>query len=354
MKLLRFLLLPVLPVYSAVILIRNWFFDKKNLKSEKVPVKVISVGNITVGGSGKTPLVIYLLNLLRAEGKKPAVLSRGYRRRSKGYLLVSNGSGVLTNVSESGDEIYQTVSECKVPGAVSESRVKGAKKLIRDAEIGVIVLDDAFQHRWIARDIDLVICEQRFLFQYGFMNHSLLPVGILREPFASLSRADAVVINRKFSPKRELPENCLKYFKEKKIFYSFYKAAGFVDIRRKTEYSLSEFEGQKSLVVSGIANPYSFVNILKQTNVDTENQLIFRDHKHYSFRDIQKIRKAFYATNSHSVVTTEKDAVKLTKFSKEIDDIDIFFLKIELVMDDGEGFKYFIINGIENQERGKH
>ncbi|MGE5804500.1 MAG: tetraacyldisaccharide 4'-kinase [Ignavibacteria bacterium] len=346
MKVVRFLLLPVLPLYSAIILMRNWFFDNKILKSEKIPVNVISVGNITVGGSGKTPLVIYLLNLLKSEGKKPAVLSRGYGRRSKGYLLVSDGKKILTNVTKSGDEIYHTVSECKVPGAVSENRVKGAKRLIRDADINVIVLDDAFQHRWIARDIDLVICEQHFLSQQGFMNHSLLPVGILREPFRSLTRASALIINRKFSPKRNLPEKCLRYFEDKKIFYAFYKATGFVDIRRKTEYSLGEFEGQKSLLVSGIANPYSFINILKQTNVDTENQLIFRDHRDYSFRDIQKIRKAFYVTNSHSVVTTQKDAVKLTKFSKEIDDIDIFYLKIELVMDDDEGFKKFITNSL--------
>lgn len=353
MKLVRFLLLPVLPLYSAIILIRNWFFDRKILKSEKIPVNIISVGNITVGGSGKTPLVIYLLNLLRREGKKPAVLSRGYRRRSKGYLLISDGTEILANVTKSGDEIYHTVSECKVPGAVSESRVKGAKKLIEDADIDVIVLDDAFQHRWIARDIDLVICEQRFLFQKGFMNHSLLPVGILREPFRSLSRASAVIINRKFSPKRDLPEKCLRYFEGKRIFSAFYRATGFVDVRRKTEYSLGEFEGQKSLVVSGIANPYSFINILKQTNVDTENQLVFRDHKDYSFGDIQKIRKTFYSTNSHSVVTTQKDAVKFTKFSKEIDDIDIFYLKIELAMDDMEGFHKFIVNGLQNEKGGQ-
>jgi len=352
MKTVRLLLLPVLPIYSAIILIRNWFFDKKFFRAEKIPAKVISVGNITVGGSGKTPLVIYLLNLLQNEKKNPAVLSRGYGRRSKGYLLVSDGKKLLANVNMSGDEIYHTVSECKVPGAVSENRVKGAKKLIADTEVDVIVLDDAFQHRWIARDIDLVICEQRFLNQHGFVNHSLLPVGMLREPFGSLKRASALIINRKFSAKREMPEKYLKYFEGKKLFYAYYKATGFVDIMRKTAYNLGEFEGQKSLVVSGIANPYSFINILKQTNVDTENQLIFRDHKDYSFKDIQRIRKEFYATNSHSVVTTQKDAVKLTKFSTELDDIDIFYLNIELAMDDTEGFKNFIIDGLTYKKGG--
>jgi tetraacyldisaccharide 4'-kinase len=352
MKVIKLLLLPVLPLYSVIISIRNWFFDKKLFRAEKIPVGVISVGNITIGGSGKTPLVIYLLNLLQSEKRKPAVLSRGYRRRSKGYLLVSDGKKLLVNVSMSGDEIYHTVSECSVPGAVSENRVKGAKKLITDADVDVIVLDDAFQHRWIARDIDLVICEQRFLSQHGFFNHSLLPVGILREPFKSINRASAVIINRKFSPKREIPGKYLKHFEGKKLFFASYKATGFVDIVRKTSYNPAEFEGQKSLVVSGIANPYSFINILKQTNVDTENQLIFRDHKDYSFRDIQKIRKAFYATNSHSVVTTQKDAVKLTKFSKDLDDIDIFYLNIELAMDDKKGFRNFIIDGLTKEKGG--
>lgn len=349
MKAVRLLLLPVLPVYSAVIYLRNWLFDKKIFKAEKVPVKIISVGNITLGGSGKTPLVIYLLKLLLEEKKKPAVLSRGYGRRSKGYLLVSDGKNILVNVSMSGDEIFHTVSECRVPGAVSENRVKGANKLITDAEVEVIVLDDAFQHRWIGRDIDLVICEQRFLSQPGFFNHSLLPVGFLREPFKAMKRADAVVINRKFSPRRETPVKFMKCLEGKKLFYAFYKATGFVDIMRKTSYNMEEFEGQKSLVVSGIANPYSFINILKQTNVDTENQLIFRDHKNYSFSDIQRIRKKFYETNSHSVVTTQKDAVKLSKFSRELDDIDIFYLNIELAMDEKEGFKNFINDSL----RGK-
>jgi tetraacyldisaccharide 4'-kinase len=105
---------------------------------------------------------------------------------------------------------------------------------------------------------------------------------------------------------------------------------------------LDEFKGQKGLIVSGIANPFSFLNILKQTKVDTQNKLIFRDHKHYTFNDIQLIRRRFYSTNSHSVITTEKDAVKLMNFSKELDDIDIFFLKIKFRMDDVDSFSVFI------------
>lgn len=337
-----------MPIYTAIVLIRNWFFDIGIFKSDKISAKVISVGNITVGGSGKTPTVIYLSNLLKNEGRKVGVLSRGYGRKSKGYILVSKGEEILTSVDLCGDEIYHTVLECKIPAAVSENRVQGAKRLIEDSGVDTIVLDDAFQHRWISRDINLLICEQRFLYDSSSMSQCLLPTGIMREPFSSVKRADAVIINRKFSEKKEIPEQLKKYFEGKKIFTAYYKAIGFVDVKKQTNYKVEEFGGQKSLVVSGIANPHSFINALEQTNVDTQNRIIFRDHKNYTGKEIQRIRKEFYETNSHSVVTTEKDAVKLSKYSKELDDIDVFFLKIELELDETEKFKEYLNNMLTN------
>jgi tetraacyldisaccharide 4'-kinase len=287
-----------------------------------------------------------LANLLKNEGKKVAVLSRGYGRKAKGYLLVSDGNNILTDVESCGDEILLTANECGVPCAVAEKRIDGARKLISDQKVDTIVLDDAFQHRWIKRDVDLLICEQRFLISPDFFDHYLLPAGSMREPFSSIERASTVIINRKFSQQREIPDNMKKYFENKKMFDAYYSAKAFVDIKRKTEYSLSDFEGQKSLVVCGIANPYSFFTALKQTNVDTENYLIFRDHKYYTNKEIQQIRKMFYATNSHSVVTTQKDAVKLSEYHNELDDIDIFYLKIELMMDNASSFREFLLNKI--------
>ncbi|MGD1006165.1 MAG: tetraacyldisaccharide 4'-kinase [Ignavibacteriaceae bacterium] len=344
MKTLRYILYPLVPVYAVLMEIRNWFFDKKVFKSKKVNAKIISVGNITVGGSGKTPLVIYLSNLLKKEGRKVGVLSRGYGRKSKGYVLVSKGHQILTSVDLCGDEIYHTALECKIPAAVSENRVLGAKLLIKETGVDTIVLDDAFQHRWIERDANVLICEQRFLHNFSIMSQSLLPSGVMRESFSSIKRADAVIINRKFSGKMEIPDRLKKYFKGKKIFTAYYKAIEFVDIKKRTHYKIEEFEGQKSLVVSGVANPYSFVTALEQNNVDTQNRIIFKDHKDYATKEIQRIRKEFYETNSQSVVTTEKDAVKLSKYSKELDDIDIFFLKIELELDETERFREYLNN----------
>ena len=337
-----------MPVYAFIIYVRNLFFDKSVFRSEKVKAKVISIGNITVGGSGKTPLVIYVTNLLKGLNYQVGVLSRGYGRSTRGYRMVSRGFELLAKVEECGDEIYQTVLECKVPAAVSENRVNGAKRLISDTKVDTIVLDDAFQHRWIDRDLDFVIIDESFLKEKSFYKQNLLPSGDLRENFESLKRADAIILNRKFNQKENINSELDKYFNGKKIFYSYYKAVSFVDVMRKLEYSIDEFKGQDSLVVSGIANPQSFLTVLKDVHVNTENRLIFSDHKKYSLKEIQKIRSEFYRTNSHSVVSTEKDAVKFLSFKRELDDIDIFYLKINLCMDDEESFKQYLINKLNH------
>lgn len=348
MKLLKIFLAPLVPVYAIIVYIRNLFFDKSVFKSEKVNAKVISIGNINVGGSGKTPLVIYVTNILKSAGYKVGVLSRGYGRKSHGYKLVSKGDEILTTVQECGDEIYHTVLECKVPAAVSENRVNGARKLIEETGINAIVLDDAFQHRWITRDIDLVIIDQSFINTKSFFTHNLLPSGDLREGFDSLKRSDAIILNRKFLDKEEIVTEIKNYLEGKKIFTAYYKAICFVDAIRKIEYNLDDFKGQDSLVVSGIANPKSFLSILNKVHVNTQNKLIFRDHKNYTAKEVQLIRKQFYTTNSHSIVTTEKDAVKLSRFKREFDDTEIFYLKINLCMDDEESFKQYLINKLNN------
>jgi len=342
MNFLKLILYPSTLVYAFVIRLRNYLFDKNIFKSRSVNAKVFSVGNISVGGSGKTPVTIYLTTLLKLGGFKVGVLSRGYGRKSKGYIFVSDGKKFLTTVDKSGDEIYHTALDCSVPAAVSENRVKGAEKLIEDSGVNAIVLDDAFQHRWIKRDVDLLVIDQKFLTEKSFFNNNLLPTGVMREQLSSIKRADAIIINRKFMEKKNIPDYFSKYFQGKNIFTGYYKAISFFDLKHNTELSLEEFQGQKSLVVSGIATPFSFLNVLRQNKVEIDNKLIFKDHKRYTFNDVQRIRQLFYSTNSHSVVTTQKDAVKLSKFSREMDDIDIYYLKIKFSLDAEDSFKGLI------------
>jgi tetraacyldisaccharide 4'-kinase len=329
---------PLTIVYKNVIKIRNKLFDKGILKVEFVGKKVISVGNLTVGGSGKTPLVISIVKYLKKRPMKVGVLSRGYGRNTKGYKLVSDGNEFLLNARDAGDEIFLVSQECKIPTAVSEKRVIGAKNFISDVDLDVIVLDDAFQHRWIGRDFNILVIDQRFLSNVNSFDQRLLPLGSMREPFESIKRADAVVINKKFSPKITIPMRVRKHLNDKDVFFCHYKVVGIFDVKTNKEYSTKDFEGQNSLVVCGIAKPFSFLRVLNINNININNQLIFVDHKNYTNKEVQEIRKIFYDTNSYSVLTTHKDAVKLMEFSKELDDIDIYYLKIEVEFEDPNQF----------------
>lgn len=344
---LRFILFPLVPVYAWIISVRNYLFNKGVFKSHKVNAKIISIGNIVIGGSGKTPTVIYIVNLTKNMGIKVGVLSRGYGRKSKGFQLVSDGKEILCDVTTCGDELILTATECRVPAAACERRVEGAKKLLMQTNIETIILDDAFQHRWIKRDLDILIFDQYFLSKPGGIDQNLIPTGLMREPFTSVKRADVIIINRKFSDYFPIPFVLLPYFEGKKIFNGYYKTAGIIDVKNHKFYNVEEFRNQKSLVVSGIARPASFLNILRQYNINVDNRLIFKDHKRYTEKEVQRIRKKFYSTNSHSVITTSKDAVKLNQFGRQLDDIDIYYLKIELEIDNKEEFKNLIIEKLK-------
>ncbi|MHB9041205.1 MAG: tetraacyldisaccharide 4'-kinase, partial [Melioribacteraceae bacterium] len=182
------------------------FFDKNIFPAAKVDAKIISVGNLTVGGSGKTPATMMIAKKLKEKNRKVGLLSRGYGRSSIGYVYVSDGNSINTSVDKCGDEMYFMSEELKVPAAVAEHRVDGAKQFIKDSNVDTIILDDAFQHRWIYRNVDVVIIDQRFLDKDGQIEQYLLPLGSMREPFESLKRADIIIINRKFSDINKIPE----------------------------------------------------------------------------------------------------------------------------------------------------
>jgi tetraacyldisaccharide 4'-kinase len=343
----RVLSLPLIPLYWLPVRARNLLFDLGIFPAKKVNAKIISVGNITVGGAGKTPMTIYIVKTLQALNKKVAVLSRGYGRETEGYVFVSDGKELQAGVNEAGDEMFQTASECRCPAAVCENRVEGAVKLIEAFHPDVIVLDDAFQHRWIARDVDVVLFDQRFLTRTNRLRKLLLPTGSMRESFSMLRRADCIVINRKFSAKEDALSRISKHIVGKPLFNAYYRAVGFIDVRNGRMYEPKDFQGQVSLAVCGIAFPHSFFNALDSVGIAHENRLVFVDHKRYSIEEVQRIRKEFYAKNCYSVVTTQKDAVKLTQFKQELDDIDIYYLKIELVIEEESAFTDYLKSKID-------
>ncbi|MBN1638287.1 MAG: tetraacyldisaccharide 4'-kinase [Ignavibacteriales bacterium] len=349
-KFLRIILSPFTIIYFLVIKIRNIFFDKNIFKTEKCSVPVISVGSLAIGGSGKTPGTIFFTNLLKKNKINVGVLSRGYRRETKGYLLVSDGKKNFTSVTESGDEIFLISEECNVPTAVAERRVEGTKKFIQDIpSLEAIVLDDAFQHRWIHRDLNILIIDQDFMFNDSKMDRYIIPLGMLREPLSAIKRADVIIINRKFSEKKEIPDWFLKYYNNDKIFYGYYEATGISDLKDKKFFKLKDFIGQKSVAVCGIARPKSFLKILNENKITPIDKVILEDHKNYTLSDINLIRHKFYKSNAYSVLTTHKDAVKLTKFTKELDDIEIYYLMMEFKIEDEKKINKLLIEKIKKQ-----
>lgn len=345
LDLLRFVLLPFVPIYYSVILIRNFLFDTNFFKARKVNAFVIAVGNLTVGGSGKTPLSQYIIHLLKKNNINVGVVSRGYGRKSKGYHLVSDGKNILADVNIAGDEMHLIVSECNVPAAVSEDRVEGAAKLIEQCNVDVVVLDDAFQHRWIARDLNFLLFDQPFWMRSSRLKKLLLPSGNMREPISSLKRADAVIFNKKFMSDQVSFSDLTENF-GKQIFEANYVYDCFIDVKTGEVYHHEEFRNHKVLIVSGIAYTHSFLNALHNLQIDTKAKLTFRDHQDYDQSDIEKIRKEFYASNAHCVITTQKDAVKLLHFKKELDDVDIYFLKIKMNFKQSEEFENYILQKI--------
>jgi len=185
--------------------------------------------------------------------------------------------------------------------------------------------------------------DQRFLLKHHQLDQLLLPSGLLREPFSSIDRADVVIINRKFSSSKLLPKAILKKLGDKKIFYAHYEVAEIVDVKTHQKFNIDEFKGQRSLVVSGIARPYSFIKLLETNHVDVTNKLLFPDHKHYTEKEVQAIRKKFYDTNAYSVITTQKDAVKLKNYALQLDDIDIYYVKINLVLEKQSEFENILL-----------
>ncbi|KAF0151807.1 MAG: tetraacyldisaccharide 4'-kinase [Ignavibacteria bacterium] len=347
LELLRIIFSPFAFIYAVIIRVRNYLFDKNIFRVRSVKAKVISVGNITVGGSGKTPTVLMLGNMLKIFNKRIGILSRGYGRRSFGYLLVSNGNEIISKVEQCGDEIILVAEELKVPAAVCEKRAAGAEQLIEDTYVDTIILDDAFQHRWIYRDLDIVLVDQRFLLKVDFVEQNPIPLGMMREPFESLKRADIIILNRKFSEQSEIPAKLKRHFAGKEVFHGYYSSQGIYDVKTQKSFSLEDFRGQKSLVVCGIAKPHSFLKILEQNNIDITNKLLYPDHANYTTAEVQEIRKLFYDANTHSVLTTHKDAVKLKNFRKELDDIDIYYLKIEMKIEEQDKFNKLVLNSLK-------
>ncbi|WP_300937672.1 tetraacyldisaccharide 4'-kinase [Muribaculum intestinale] len=308
-------LLPCSKLYGMGTYVRNKMFDWKILRQHKFDVPVIVVGNIAVGGTGKTPHAEYIIESLR-NTYHVAFLSRGYKRRTKGFVLATSKSAPR----DIGDEAYQVYHKFggDVTVAVCENRVQGIQELLSiDPGINMLVLDDAFQHRYVKPTVAVVVTE----YNRPLFADSLLPYGRLRESARGLNRADLVIVSKcpeKLTPMdyRIFSKN-LNLFPYQSLFYSRYSYQPlrpvFPDAVRRIPYLDWLGQNDSVLAVAGIGNPRPFVRYLKGYCFRVKVN-VFPDHHDYTRKDIELLKRRYGEMKGENriIVTTEKDAVRLS------------------------------------------
>ncbi|MBI4402079.1 MAG: tetraacyldisaccharide 4'-kinase [Nitrospirae bacterium] len=298
--------------YGLAVRTRAWLYEQGWLPRRRLPCRVVSVGNLTVGGTGKTPVVIWIAEWLLARGKRVGVLSRGYRRQSRApRLLVSNGRAVLAGPAEAGDEPYLIARRC--PGAVvavGADRYQLGRWVLEQFPIDCFMLDDGFQHLALHRDVNLLLVDASD--RAGLQ--ALLPAGRLREPLTAAARAAALVVTRAdaaadldaiMAPIRAATGRDIR-----PILVRF-TAEGFVDIRTGEAVEVGRVSGMTAVAFSGIANAASFRTLLASLGAKVLDELVFPDHHAYTAADLNEVGRRARGCGAEMVVTTEKDAGKV-------------------------------------------
>lgn len=349
---MRFLLFPFVPVYHLVLLIRHWLFNIGLLRSESFNVPVIGLGNLSFGGTGKTPHVEYLVRLMQKQYHL-AVLSRGYKRSTKGFLMSTTESGV----KDIGDEPRQL--KHKFPNlmvAVDEKRSRGIHLLLQQSPSpDVVLLDDAFQHRRVKPGLEILLTDYHHLYSKDY----LFPIGRLRDIKLAARRASVIVVTKTphvFSPfiKVDLLES-LKPKPNQKVFFSFLKYGNFVPLGKKNQVAIPRSVGT-ILLVTGIADAEPLKDYLKNKCVDLIHHS-YSDHYQFGEKDILHIVNSFdhIIGKNKIILTTEKDAGRLEEspYFRHLKNLPVFYLPVEVRFHqtEEESFDEFIINYVKSNKR---
>lgn len=351
LKSFRILLLPFALLYWLGIAVRNWFYDKKISKSTSFGLPLICVGNLSVGGTGKSPMVEYLVRLLK-DHYPMATLSRGYKRKTKGYALANEQSTAL----EIGDEPMQFHQ--KFPGiavAVGEERIVAIPQLLHDRpDTKVIVLDDAFQHRAITAGLNIVLTEYGNLFTRDFY----LPTGDLRDLKSSYKRAQVLVVTKcpadMDEQEKEKIADELHLLPGQEVFFTSIEYGEAYHIVNRHPIPLSE--NIEVLLVSGIANPRPLKKWLEKNS--REYQLLqYPDHHIFTIDDLKEIHRKFESIKSADkiILTTEKDAVRLVKFNAATGEWPLYVIPIrhKFLFNGGTRFDTIVFDFINGFQQPK-
>lgn len=320
-------------IYGKIVGLRNRLYDHAILESFDLGARTISIGNITAGGTGKTPLVAHVAGILADRGEKVCILTRGYGRRDpKDRVLVSDGESVLVDATTGGDEPVELAHKLLGKGVIiiaDADRVAAAEWAKRKFGVTAFVLDDGFQHRRAGRDLDIVCIDAASPFGGGKM----LPVGRMREPLENLSRADVIVITRS-----DLVENILDlrsqisdHAPDTRVFESRVVISGFTTL----DGVPVELPDGPALAFCGLGNPEGFFEQLRREDIRLTGTKAFADHHWFSQNDIDEVVQAARSVGADVLITTAKDAVRLSGFKFER---PCLVVGIDVVVDGPEEF----------------
>ncbi|MFT2009454.1 tetraacyldisaccharide 4'-kinase [Pontibacter sp. 13R65] len=345
-KKLKQLLLPFSFLYGRIMAVRNSLYDQQVLHAQEFELPVIAVGNLTVGGTGKTPHVEYLLRLLRSY--RVATLSRGYKRSTKGFVLADGQASAATI----GDEPFQYYQDFKrVTVAVCEDRVVGIKQLLEQGpKPEVILLDDAMQHRPVKPSLNLLITD----FTRPFYHDYVMPTGLLREPRIGAKRADAVLVSKcpahlSLEAQEQIRLLIRKYTHEQTpIFFTGYRYGEAISIGNSTALK------KEIILLTGIANAAPLVAFLKDQGYTIRQHLAFPDHHHYTRQEVERMQEILQQpiNRGSSLLTTRKDAVKLTspELSVLTKAMPLFYLPIEVeFLNEKEAFDKLVVQHVQSR-----
>ncbi len=345
LKSFRLLLLPFAILYGLGIIIRNWLYEKNVFKSTSFGIPIICVGNLSVGGTGKSPMVEYLVRQLKAR-VKVATLSRGYKRKTKGYALADPSSTAI----EIGDEPMQFHRKFPdVPVAVGEERLVAIPQLLHDhPETEVIILDDAFQHRAVKAGFNILLTEYANLFTRDFF----LPTGDLRDQRSGYKRADVIVVTKCPREMDIYERNALA----DEIAPLPHQKLYFTTIVYGMPYHITSHafqvidENTEVLLITGVANPRPLKDFL-ENRVHTYSMMHYGDHHIFSIDDWKEIKARFDRIEGKKIIlTTEKDAMRLLKFDTELAGLPFYVIPIEhsFLFGEASAFDQNVFNFIDN------
>ncbi len=314
-------------IYGAAVKGIVFFYQKGILRRQRLRRPVISVGNLTVGGAGKTPLVMLLAQILKGKDFKPVILTRGYMDKGGAFSRLESDEAAM---------IRRALAD--VPVLVGPNRFQNAQDFLKGHAADVFILDDGFQHWRLARDMDIVVLDA--VNPWG--NGCLIPRGILREPLNALKRADMIVVTKTNlaggDTIEEIKTRLAVLCPDQMIVWARHHPVGLRDVRSDGAEDLSFLKGKEICSFCGIGDPASFQKILTDLGARVKEPVAFMDHYSYNNQDIRRLVERCHENHIDTLVTTEKDAVKLIPFLDIFDrTMKLFYLKIQIALEGDEG-----------------